>query len=147
MNIGWLLFGFQGRINRAKFWLTIPLTFIGLSFLLWIVGGALLARGADVPVTASPTYAVVISALFFTVFAASIAAVGVKRLHDRDKSGWWLVLFYFAPAALDRPGPYSGMEEVFEAASFGLSLWALVELGFLRGTGGPNRYGPDPLAA
>jgi uncharacterized membrane protein YhaH (DUF805 family) len=29
--------------------------------------------------------------------------------------------------------------------SFAISIWALVELGFLRGTPGPNQYGPDPL--
>jgi uncharacterized membrane protein YhaH (DUF805 family) len=28
----------------------------------------------------------------------------------------------------------------------GISLWLLIELGFLRGTVGPNQYGPDPLA-
>jgi uncharacterized membrane protein YhaH (DUF805 family) len=27
-----------------------------------------------------------------------------------------------------------------------VNLWVLIELGFLRGTPGPNRYGPDPLA-
>ena len=26
-------------------------------------------------------------------------------------------------------------------------LWYLIECGFLRGTPGPNTYGPDPLAA
>ena len=30
--------------------------------------------------------------------------------------------------------------------SFAITVWAIVELGFLRGTLGPNRYGPDPLA-
>jgi uncharacterized membrane protein YhaH (DUF805 family) len=34
---------------------------------------------------------------------------------------------------------------IFSLASLAVSLWALVELGFLRGTAGPNRYGPDPL--
>jgi uncharacterized membrane protein YhaH (DUF805 family) len=29
--------------------------------------------------------------------------------------------------------------------SFAITIWAIVELGFLRGTIGPNRYGPDPL--
>jgi len=29
--------------------------------------------------------------------------------------------------------------------SLALWVWAIVELGFLRGTKGPNRYGPDPL--
>ena len=52
-------------------------------------------------------------------------AISAKRWHDRDKSGWYnlLVLVPFA-------GP----------------IWFLTECGFLRGTVGPNRFGPDPLA-
>jgi hypothetical protein len=34
---------------------------------------------------------------------------------------------------------------VLGLASFVISIWALVELGSLRGAVGPNRYGPDPL--
>jgi uncharacterized membrane protein YhaH (DUF805 family) len=36
---------------------------------------------------------------------------------------------------------------VFSLAGFAISIWACVELGCLRGTAGPNRYGPDPLAS
>jgi len=50
-------------------------------------------------------------------------AIQIKRWHDRNKSGWW-VLINLVPII----GP----------------LWALVEVGFQRGTVGPNRYGPDP---
>jgi uncharacterized membrane protein YhaH (DUF805 family) len=75
-------------------------------------------------------------------------ALGAKRLHDRDKSAWWLLLFYVLPGALGNIGPYAGGPDiVFTVASLAVSLWALVELGFLRGTPGTNRYGPDPLAA
>ena len=72
----------------------------------------------------------------------------VKRLHDRDKSGWWILLFYLTPSVL---GSIANTSEqplvgfVFGVGSFVISIWALVELGFLRGTVGPNRYGPDPL--
>ncbi len=52
-----------------------------------------------------------------------IIAAYVKRFHDRDKSAWWL-LVGFVPVL----GP----------------IWLLIELGFLRGTIGANRYGPDP---
>ena len=34
---------------------------------------------------------------------------------------------------------------VLGLASLAISIWGLVELGFLRGTVGPNQYGPDPL--
>jgi hypothetical protein len=30
-------------------------------------------------------------------------AIGAKRLHDRDKSAWWLLVFYAAPGILSTP--------------------------------------------
>ncbi len=51
-------------------------------------------------------------------------AVQTKRWHDLNKSALWL-LINLIPIA----GP----------------LWALIENGFIPGTRGPNRYGPDPL--
>jgi len=50
-------------------------------------------------------------------------ALQVKRWHDRGKSGWWVLINLI---------PFVG------------GLWALVECGFLRGTEGPNQFGPDP---
>src|ERR1035438_8242932 len=49
-------------------------------------------------------------------------AVTVKPFHDRDKSGWWVFISMI---------PLLGW------------IWTFVELGLLRGTNGPNRYGPD----
>ncbi len=51
--------------------------------------------------------------------------VAIKRYHDRDKSGWWLCINFI---------PLIGF------------IWYIVEVGFLRGTQGANKYGPDPLA-
>jgi uncharacterized membrane protein YhaH (DUF805 family) len=34
---------------------------------------------------------------------------------------------------------------VLSLVGFGISIWTIVVLGFLRGTRGPNSYGPDPL--
>ena len=50
-------------------------------------------------------------------------AVGVKRCHDRGKSGWWLLLLFI---------PLIGF------------IWWLIDLGMLEGTPGPNAYGPSP---
>ena len=63
--------------------------------------------------------------LFVVVFWIALA-INVKRYHDRNKSGWW-VLILLVPAIG--------------------SLWNLIECGFLSGTAGPNNYGPDPLAS
>ncbi|WP_456618345.1 MULTISPECIES: DUF805 domain-containing protein [unclassified Bradyrhizobium] len=71
-------------------------------------------------------------------------AVGRKRLHDRNKSGWWLLLFYLGPAVCHYVGQMSDLDVILDAASFGLTAWAIVELGVLPGTVGSNKYGPDP---
>jgi uncharacterized membrane protein YhaH (DUF805 family) len=76
----------------------------------------------------------------------SSVMVGVKCLHDRDKSGWWLLVFYLLPAILGMVPESVPGSLILMLASFAVSIWALVELGFLRGTVGPNRYGADPLA-
>ncbi|MDH5331954.1 MAG: DUF805 domain-containing protein, partial [Aquincola sp.] len=52
-------------------------------------------------------------------------ALSVKRWHDRDKSGWWVLVALI---------PFIGW------------LWMLIENGVRRGTVGPNRYG-DPAAS
>jgi uncharacterized membrane protein YhaH (DUF805 family) len=74
-------------------------------------------------------------------------AIGAKRLHDRDKSAWWHLVFYAAPGILSTAG--NRLEDVgfiiLHVISFAISVWAFVELGCLRETPGPNRYGPDPL--
>jgi uncharacterized membrane protein YhaH (DUF805 family) len=83
--------------------------------------------------------------VYIAVIISGIA-VGIKRLHDRDKSGWWLLVFYLGPSVLSGLGASTGFQVGFGIASFALALWAFVELGCLRGTAGANQYGPDPLA-
>jgi uncharacterized membrane protein YhaH (DUF805 family) len=91
--------------------------------------------------------------LGIVIFISSLA-VGVKRLHDRNKSGWYLVLFYIIPSILIVAGIAVGtiMEDSIMIASIlglvaaAIGIWAFIELGCLRGTVGANRYGPDPLA-
>jgi uncharacterized membrane protein YhaH (DUF805 family) len=78
-----------------------------------------------------------------------VVAVASKRLHDRGKSGWWLLLFVVAPLLLVEAGVPTANETarmVFAYEAFALHLWSFVELGCRRGTRGANRYGPDPVA-
>ena len=87
--------------------------------------------------------------VFLIVGWVSALAIGVKRLHDRDRSGWWIVLSYFGPMVLQaaQHSAESGTlaSILLGLGAFAVSIWALVELGFLRGTRGPNWFGPDPL--
>jgi uncharacterized membrane protein YhaH (DUF805 family) len=75
-------FSFRGRINRAKYWLAL---------LIFTIVGAVQGLGGlafgDAVILQIFNYLIDIA-----VLVASIA-VAVKRLHDRDRSAWWLVLF------------------------------------------------------
>jgi uncharacterized membrane protein YhaH (DUF805 family) len=87
-----------------------------------------------------------------------ILAVGSKRLHDRNKNGWWLLVFWLLPFALFCGGfsiyffddPKTGRSGDFSTgsilifASLPPALWGIVELGILPGTKGPNLYGAEP---
>ena len=134
-NLGSLLFGFQGRINRAKYWLA---TVIYLAFILVVTVLAFLVDLGGLFIA--------LAMVIYVALAISSIAVGIKRLHDRNKSGWWLLVFYLLPAVLSGIDTATGMT-IFSLASAAVSIWMIVELGFLRGTPGPNQYGPDPLAA
>ncbi len=143
MNILHVLFGFSGRINRAKFWLAALIYFIAIFFAA--VGLAIVSEPFKW-----------VAAAIYVLLPISSVAVGVKRLHDRDKSGWWLLMFYLAPVVLTVIGYhlFSGSDEdgggipaqTLGFAVLAINIWMLVELGCLRGTIGGNRYGGDPLA-
>lgn len=122
-----LLFSVQGRANRAKFWLVaLGIAVIEIILFAVILGGAAMSGDPEkIAAAMGPVASIVI--LAFVVIATWISvAVAVKRYHDRNKSGWWVLIVFV---------PIIG------------GLWYLIECGFLRGTAGPNNYGPDPLAA
>lgn len=177
MDYKWLLFGFEGRVNRASYWLSAPVVLCGalvvaIPFLLIaaLVGGAgsrsfafdthdlfhIIDPGslrsaletlgkADPGTLLALIYRAVVSPLVLWCYAAT----SIKRLHDRNKSGWWTIPFFVAPGLYqqfeDRLGE-SAIVAGLEFILFVALLWGFVELGFLRGTRGPNRFGPDPLA-
>ena len=78
-----------------------------------------------------------------------LAATTIKRLHDRNKSGWWIIAFFVAPALLNGIADAlddSNAEVALLLVSVSLNLWGCCRAVFLKGTSGPNRFGPDPLA-
>lgn len=130
-----LWFDFKGRINRAKFWLVGMINF------------AIILVGAGLSWASGATVALVLMGLVYLALLVSGLAVTVKRLHDRDRAAWWALVFIFGPAVLSGIGAIFGHvgSAIAGVAGFGISIWAFVELGCLRGTVGPNRFGPDPL--
>jgi uncharacterized membrane protein YhaH (DUF805 family) len=141
-----LLFGFQGRISRANFWLSMLIWFVFI-FVVLLLG---------VLITSSLSLLLGMMVIIYIPIVVSSIAVGIKRLHDREKTGWWLLLFYGAPSlsllvsliaeSPDETDSTPVVVLVLQYLSFAVLLWALFELGFLRGTIGGNAFGPDPLA-
>ena len=154
---------FRGRTSRLRFWL-YPLIAIPLLILLYIVfyvyamsfPGAY-ENGGPTPWPSDPleiALAIVWALVLAAILIAGLA-VAVKRLHDRNKAWWWLLIFllpnslsgYAQYRAVTDPGDQAGqIAFVSMCVALVFLVWALVELGFLRGTVGDNRYGLDPLA-
>ena len=154
MELRPLLFGFQGRINRGKYWLTllvVPLwLLLLLSLVFWAISDSF-AQNFDRDSTLAWILALLPVCLFgvpiLVIIVWSSAAVAIKRLHDRDRSGWWIVAFYVIPSLLgkvtDVMSHTAGM--ILGSVAVAISIWAFVELACLKGTSGSNRFGPDPL--
>jgi uncharacterized membrane protein YhaH (DUF805 family) len=143
MDWGNLFFKFNGRTNRAKFWIAC-LVILLINVILFLLSVATDQNGIFQAVNGMLSIVILICGI----------AVGVKRLHDRNKSGWYLLLFYFVPGVLAAASVLIGefMEDaaiianVLAFVAFAIVVWAFVELGCLRGTIGVNQYGPDPVA-
>jgi len=122
-----LLFSPEGRLNRAKFWLVALGIFIVEVILFAALGGpAVMSSNPEQAMAAVGPIAAIVALVFAVVATWISIVVGMKRFHDRNKTGWWILIVFV---------PVIG------------GLWYLIECGFLRGTPGPNNYGPDPLAA
>ena len=124
------LFSFDGRLNRAKFWLILIATdiavFVLLAILVAVIGGSMtMGEDGSMPSMGGGVIGNLVALVIFVAAVWIGFAVGVKRYHDRGKSGWWVLIVLV---------PVIG------------GLWYLIECGFLRGTIGPNAYGPDPVA-
>ncbi len=104
---------FTGRAARSEFWYWV------LFAILASIAAGLIDLGLFPGSQISPINTLVGLALFLPGLAVS-----VRRLHDLDRSGWW-VLLIFIPL---------------------IGLIVLIIWNCMRGTPGPNRFGPDPLA-
>ncbi|MGA0600896.1 DUF805 domain-containing protein [Caulobacter sp. KR2-114] len=124
MNFQHMFLSFDGRLRRLHFW-------IG-AIILWVVemvimsvtlgGAASMAASGQNPSAMFAGPAVVGWILILALLYPSLA-LQVKRWHDRDKTGWMVLIAFI---------PLIG------------ALWTLIECGFLDGTPGPNKYGPSP---
>ena len=152
MKLQKILFSFEGRIGRGTYW-PVVLALIVALLVLSIAPFLLNSEHAAVLMVALASQFIWLLSLW------PILALGAKRLHDRNKSGWWLLMFWLLPFALFCGGfsivlfddPRTGSSGDFTTglivvlASLPPALWGIVELGILPGTKGPNPHGADPV--
>ena len=147
---------FSGRAPRSELWW----------FILFILIAAIVSTIVDdlLGLKVVGPYGVLTLVLMLGVLVPNIA-VQVRRLHDTDRSGWWVAIFYgiyaaflamVAPAmmamqsAADSSTPVSPAIPAMGAGAGLLGLVMLIYCVVLivfycqRGTAGDNRYGPDP---
>ncbi len=116
MSLRDLLFGFEGRIPRRLWW--YYMLGFGIAWAIAAVVDRAIGGGNG------NGFGCAMLAVGFVGILTG-AAVFTKRLHDIDRSAWFLLLCIV---------PVVGQ------------IWAVVELGFKKGTAGANGFGPDPLA-
>lgn len=106
-------FDFSARSSRSEYWWFYLFCLLVNAFLLIVDADSYSDAGF-----------VVLAGIFnLAIFIPSLA-VSVRRLHDTDRSGWWLLIALI---------PLVGF--------IVLLIWSCT-----RGTSGDNRFGPDPLA-
>ena len=135
-------FRFKGRASRLTYW-RVGLATTFAAAVIW-VATIFVAMGAG-------DIAVIPLLLILPVLAVNLA-VCIRRLHDRNKSAWWLAVFWAAPLLLlgaaqaltDQTGEGGFAAMLAALGALFLQLWAFVEIGFQRGTPGDNRFGPPP---
>jgi uncharacterized membrane protein YhaH (DUF805 family) len=140
MNWGYLLNSFEGRIGRQTFWIAMAAVTVAEIF------GHIIAEAVQGDR---------LSAIVDLAFTYPELAIAVKRAHDRNLPLWLLIVFFGGGALLDlltvleltgNKDEPSLLSLVIAVPFTVLGLALVIELGFRRGTIGPNQYGPDPLA-
>lgn len=109
---------FEGRARRAEYW-----WFVLFNLIVSIILGAAFGGGHGMGEGGMMMGGNLVSTIWSLATLLPSIAVGARRLHDIDRSGWWLLIGFL---------PLIG--------------WIVLLVFFVKsGTPGPNRFGTDPL--
>jgi uncharacterized membrane protein YhaH (DUF805 family) len=142
MNWVDLFTGFHGRISRQPFWVGV-LVLAVVETVCQLVSHRIEGER--------------LGAIVDLAFSYPEFALTLKRAHDRNLPTWLIALLFAGSVLLDFLtviGVNTALGDMDNLNPIGviltiplglLGLVLLVDLGFRRGTKGPNRFGPDPL--
>jgi uncharacterized membrane protein YhaH (DUF805 family) len=171
---------FSGRSSRAELWwfvLFLTVAYVAMTFVLMAVVGTSVATASQSS-SAMPAVAMIgafglagiLMLLFWLAMLIPMLAVQVRRLHDINRSGWWLGGFYLlyvvyfalmfgslasamsaaaAGGGASATPPNSAMFSAVMVLGLLMFVYGIALLVFycLAGTKGPNRFGDDPYGA
>lgn len=163
------VFNFKGRASRSEFW-WFSLFLLVLELLVFVLGSGVILvivfsiEGfipADISSITFAAPAVVINyainIIIIAIYVANIP-ISIRRLHDVNKSAWWVILWYLCYAFLYvvveiYPANFASIDHNHLGAWLCFLIlclwiiWAIVLLVFCvkKGTQGNNRFGADPL--
>jgi uncharacterized membrane protein YhaH (DUF805 family) len=148
----------DGRINRQAWWIGVVVLIIVaivLNFILGaIMGGGMPSLDQLTDPSAMMAFAQKqgwISLIIGLITAYPYICLSVKRRHDRNNNGYdaiGLIVFSLLWSLVQALGMVNSTNPIYMIVSIIFLIYAiymLVQLGFLKGTAGPNNYGPDPL--
>lgn len=130
---------FSGRASRSEFWWwylfsSIVSTILLLPALPWYIDliNSANSQAADAvvslpPLTGLASLGLILSSVWALAILIPTIAVAARRLHDTNRTGWWLLLYFLC--------------------CFGLGFIILIIFWVLPSTPGPNRYGEGPAQA
>ena len=139
MDWVYLFTGLHGRITRQWFWIGL-----GVLIVFELVAGQIARQ-----IQGEQLVSLVGLALDYPEFA-----LAVKRANDRNLSVWAVATFFIVDglsgllglmSSNGEVGPDTPLASVLAYLGFAVLVVLIAELGFRRGTVGPNRFGPDPL--
>ena len=138
-------FDFEGRSSRAEYW-----WFVLFNYLIYIAAFIL-----DIIIfgIAAMDEAFLFQGLWSLATLIGVISLGVRRLHDIDKTGFWFLYVYspllvLIPAVLFEDlagGDFSiflGVIAVLACFALGITVFVF---SLLPGTKGRNRFGENPL--
>lgn len=165
-KVNWkdLFLSMEGRTTRMPYWIACFIIIVAEAFIYvpvsMVFGVSFSELWSINPEPLSPNV-VFVDLIVLLVVLYPTLAITIKRLHDRNRTGWWaglivasLFLFYLfelmgiSSFPEDESVPLLPQQIAYLCFLGGfllLALWLLTETLFLSGTPGTNRYGPDPL--
>jgi uncharacterized membrane protein YhaH (DUF805 family) len=146
---------FSGRSRRMEFWMftlfQIILWCVFVVLAMTVLGSALMAGGSGSVggIMAAGGSAMILLAVGVIVALALFIpglAVAMRRLHDTDRSGWWVGGYLLLVVASNFVRASTGSGGISMILSLVTLIYAITLIVFycLDGTKGPNKYGPDP---